>query len=79
MVSDYVDPRLRKALDKAVNILVSHASEWRNDVDAYWLLVKYEDEIGIPVIYDFVREAVEKARAIMAQKPVTAKAVEVEG
>ncbi len=62
---DYIDPRLSRALEKAVEILLSHKGEWNNEIDAYWLLVRYEDEIGVPVIYDMVKEAVEKAKAIM--------------
>ena len=68
---DYVDPRIRQAVDKAVSILIAHSSEWRSEIDAYWLLVRYEDDVGVPVIYELVREAVERARAILAQKQAT--------
>ena len=65
---DYVDPRFRTAVDKAVEVLLSHRGEWSNEVEAYWLLVKHEDEIGVPVIYEIVREAVERARTLMARE-----------
>ena len=69
---DYIDPRIWQAVDRAVSILLAHSSEWRSEVDAYWLLVRYEDDVGVPVIYELVREAVERARAILAQKQAAA-------
>ena len=59
---DYVDPRFAEAPLKAAEILVEHADEWSSEVDAYWLLRRYEDEVGAPVTYDIVVEAVEIAR-----------------
>ncbi len=67
-MGDYVDPRLTRAVDKAVEVLLEHAGEWSSDIDAYWLLVKHEDRVGVPVIYEIVREAVERARVILQQR-----------
>jgi hypothetical protein len=76
-MTDYVDPRHLKAIDKAVELLLAHAGEWDSEVDAYWLLVRHEDEIGVPVIYEIVREAVARARAIL-QRGRTGVVAEVE-
>lgn len=67
---DYWDPRLLSAVDKAVEILLEHIGEWRDEVDAYWLLRKHEDKVGIPVTYDVVEEAVARTRSKVARKNV---------
>jgi len=59
---DYIDEKLLMAVDKAAEILAEHMSEWNDTIDAYWLLRLYEDEVGIPVTYDIVEQAVEKVR-----------------
>ncbi len=58
---DYIDPRLREAPRKAAKILVKHYREWNSIVEAYWLLRRYEDEIGVPITYDIVEKAYEIA------------------
>ncbi|ABM81085.1 hypothetical protein [Hyperthermus butylicus] len=58
---DYVDERFLQAPSRAAEILVEHWGEWSDEIDAYWLLRRYEDEIGVPVTYDIVVEAVEIA------------------
>jgi len=58
---DYIDPRIRNAPKKAKEILIIHRNEWSSIIDAYWLLRKYEDEIGVPVTYDIVEKAYEQA------------------
>jgi len=58
---DYIDPRLREAPRKAAKILVKHHREWNSIIEAYWLLRRYEDEIGIPITYDIVEAAYEIA------------------
>ncbi|HIP85035.1 MAG TPA: hypothetical protein EYH26_02810 [Pyrodictium sp.] len=65
---DYWDPRLLSAVDKAVEILLEHMGEWEDEVDAYWLLRKHENRIGVPVTYDIVEEAVAKIRSKIAKK-----------
>ncbi|HIP65176.1 MAG TPA: hypothetical protein EYH08_01430 [Pyrodictium sp.] len=65
---DYWDPRLLSAVDKAVEILLEHMGEWEDEVDAYWLLRKYEDKVGVPVTYDIVEEAVARIKARMSKK-----------
>jgi len=62
---DYIDPRLDEALEKAVEILTKNAEKWRSIVDAYWLLRRHEDEIGFPLTYNMVEEAVEKSRQLL--------------
>ncbi len=59
---DYVDPRYLEAASRAAEVLVEHADEWSSEIDAYWLLRRYEDRVGVPVTYDIVVEAVEIAR-----------------
>ncbi|ALL01120.1 hypothetical protein Pyrde_1072 [Pyrodictium delaneyi] len=59
---DYIDEKLLMAVDKAAEILAEHISEWSDTIDAYWLLRRHEDEVGIPVTYDIVEQAVEKVR-----------------
>jgi hypothetical protein len=59
---DYVDPRFLEAPLRAAEILVEHADEWDSEIDAYWLLRRYEDKVGVPVTYDIVVEAIEIAR-----------------
>ena len=58
---DYIDPRLREAPQKAARILVKHYREWSSIVEAYWLLRRYEDEVGVPITYDIVEKAHEIA------------------
>ena len=65
---DYWDPRLLSAVDKAVEILLEHMSEWEDEVDAYWLLRKHEDRVGVPVTYNIVEEAVTRIRNKIAKK-----------
>ena len=67
---DYWDPRLLSAVDKAVEVLLEHIGEWEDEVDAYWLLRKHEDRIGVPVTYDIVEEAVAIVRGKMGKKAV---------
>lgn len=67
---DYWDPRLLSAVDKAVEVLLEHIGEWEDEVDAYWLLRKHEDRIGVPVTYDIVEEAVAIVRSKMGKKAV---------
>lgn len=67
---DYWDPRLLSAVDKAVEVLLEHIGEWEDEVDAYWLLRKHEDRIGVPVTYDIVKEAVAIVRSKMGKKAV---------
>ncbi len=67
----YVDQRLYEAIDKAATILAANMDKWSNVVEAYWLLRRKEDEIGFPLTYNMVVEAVEKARMIAArERPV---------
>ncbi len=54
--------RIERVLEKLAEILVSNNMEWRDEVDAYWLLRKFENEVNYPVTYDLVEEAVERAR-----------------
>jgi hypothetical protein len=72
---DYVDPRFAEAPVKAAEVLVEHAGDWSSEIDAYWLLRKYEDEIGVPVTYDIVVEAVEIARRKLEAKAARAGAI----
>ncbi|HIQ10660.1 MAG TPA: hypothetical protein EYH26_01620 [Pyrodictium sp.] len=65
---DYWDPRLLSAVDKAVEILLERMGEWEDEVDAYWLLRKYEDRIGVPVTYDIVEEAVARIKVRTSKK-----------
>jgi hypothetical protein len=68
---DYVDPRFSIAEEKARDILIRKAGEWHSIVDAYWLLRRMEDEIGIPVTYDIVEKAYMGALQVLAtDKPV---------
>jgi len=67
---DYWDPRLLSAVEKAVEVLLEHIGEWEDEVDAYWLLRKHEDRIGVPVTYDIVEEAVAIVRSKMGKKAV---------
>lgn len=62
---DYVDERLILAAERAAEILVERMNEWKDTIDAYWLLRRYEDRIGVPVTYDIVEQAVEKARRVL--------------
>ncbi|HIQ23654.1 MAG TPA: hypothetical protein EYH50_01230 [Pyrodictium delaneyi] len=62
---DYIDERLILAAERAAEILVEHMNEWKDTIDAYWLLRRYEDEVGVPVTYDIVEQAVEKARRVL--------------
>ncbi len=59
--TDYIDQRFREAPRKAAEILIEHQTEWSSVVDAYWLLRRYEDEIGVPITYDIVEKAYEIA------------------
>jgi len=65
---DYWDPRLLSAADKAAEILLEHIGEWEDEVDAYWLLRKHEDRIGVPVTYDIVEEAIARVRSRATKK-----------
>ncbi len=49
----------RKALEKAATLLA--ASNISDPLEAYKLLVKHEKELGYPVTYDFVLEALRLA------------------
>ena len=60
-VGDYIDPHLREAPRKAARILVKHYREWNSIIEAYWLLRRYEDEVGVPITYDIVEKAYEIA------------------
>lgn len=55
--NDYRDPRFLEAPIKAAKILIKHKNSWNSVIDAYWLLRRHEDEIGIPVTYDIVEKA----------------------
>ncbi len=68
MGKDYVDPRFLEAVDRAVVVLEKHRGEWSNEIEAYWLLRKYEDEVGVPVTYDIVEQAVEKLSQRLSQR-----------
>jgi len=54
-----LEQRYRRALEKAAAILAG--SGVTDPLDAYWLLVKREKELGYPVTYDFVLEALRLA------------------
>jgi len=62
---DYIDPRLERAIERAVQLLQKHIDEWSGTVEAYWLVRRYEDEIGFPLTYNMVEEAVERARQLL--------------
>ncbi|KSW12316.1 hypothetical protein CF15_06115 [Pyrodictium occultum] len=62
---DYIDERMLSAADRAAEVLVEHMDEWKDPIDAYWLLRRLEHEVGVPVTYDIVEQAVEKARRII--------------
>jgi hypothetical protein len=66
--SDYIDPRLETALEKAASLLASRAGEWSSVVEAYWLLRRHEDEIGFPLTYNMVEEAVERAKRFLEKE-----------
>jgi|GEM_PF-6914837 len=71
---DYVDPRLEKAIEKAVQLLVQHMDEWQSTVEAYWLVRRHEDEIGFPLTYNMIEEAVEKAKQFIHRSRVAVAA-----
>ena len=64
----------RKALEKAATILASRNID--DPLEAYKLLVKHEKELGYPVTYDFVLEALRLAemqrRSIVAHEAYAA-------
>jgi len=70
---DYIDPRMLEAVDKAASILERLRDKWSNELDAYWLLRRYEDEVGIPVTYDIVEQAVAKVSMDEAKSKAIAK------
>ncbi len=70
---DYIDPRMLEAVDKAALILERLRDKWSNELDAYWLLRRYEDEVGIPVTYDIVEQAVAKVSMDEAKSKAIAK------
>jgi len=71
---DYVDPRVEEAVERAAALLAAHDGEWRSVVDAYWLVRKHEKEIGFPMNYSMVVEAVERARKMLARERALAAA-----
>ncbi len=56
----------RRAVEKAALILSEHMV--RDELEAYWLLVRHEKEIGYPVTYDLVLEALKIAEEIRRGK-----------
>lgn len=67
MTGDYIDPRVNEALERAVALLVERASEWRNTIEAYWLIRRHEEELGFPLTYPMVEEAVERAKQLISR------------
>ena len=68
--SDYsslVGERIAQAKKKAVDLLVRQRVKWRDIIDAYFLLRKYEAEIGFPFTYNMVEEIVREAERIIRQ------------
>ena len=67
---DEIREKAKRALEKAVTVLLAKGVE--DPLEAYWLLVKMEKELGYPVTYDFVQEALRLAeahrRGMMAQQ-----------
>jgi len=59
---DYVTPLFERAYRKAVELLLAHSGEWDDVLDAYFLLRRFEDEIGFPFTYNMVEEMVERLR-----------------
>ncbi len=66
--SDYFDPRVEEAIERAAALLAAHEGEWRSVVEAYWLVRRHEKEIGFPLNYSMVVEAVERARKMLARE-----------
>ncbi len=65
---DYRDPRFLEAPRRAASILVKYKDSWNSIIEAYWLLRKHEDEIGVPVTYDIVEQAYEIAIKEIGEK-----------
>ena len=78
MPKDYVDQRLEKAVEKAAEVLLSHLGEWSNEVDAYWLLRRHEDKVGVPVTYDIVEAAIAEVARRLGERVVKPFAVKAE-
>jgi len=71
---DYYDEKLLNAPLRAAEVLEKHLGEWSDEVEAYWLLRRHEDEVGVPVTYDIVEAAI----AILRSRGVVARRVEAE-
>jgi len=60
---DYYDEKLVNAPLRAAEVLERHLGEWSDEVEAYWLLRRHEDEVGVPVTYDIVEAAIALLRS----------------
>lgn len=52
--------KYRRTIEKAVEILRQH--KFSDEVDAYWILVKNQEKLELPVIWDIVAEALKKLK-----------------
>ena len=65
--NNLIKERIIHARKKAVDLLVRQRAKWRDIIDAYFLLRKYEAEIGFPFTYNMVEEIVKEAERIIKQ------------
>ncbi len=59
--------RIIHAKRRTVDLLVRQHAKWRDIIDAYFLLRKYEAEIGFPFTYNMVEEIVKEAERLIKQ------------
>ncbi len=62
---------MEKVVESAVSILARNRGKWENEVEAYWLLRRYEKDLNYPVTYEIVEEAV--ARIKRLEKVIAAR------